>query len=310
MPIKTKSLPIITYTKHLMETKIRLILVLLLSLFINTRCTHSEEDQVKETCNRFLKGRIKLKKGDSSFLKSVVDDSLYYLIMLHQQYEEVLRKDNVPILSADLNIYPVSVEIKGNCATCFMSGMEYYQINLCKETGIWKVKGENGLYPTPDRIAEVKKKLINYKAFLENKPLSDSVLKVVNVFWDSINNYFKTQNVASLKETCSKATIDFIQQLEVYAKKRIGFAELLNEMEKPDYTTGDVKREIDNVIYTFCKEEITIILQKENHTYKIVGFNGLESKQITEVIIHNQYLGFLRAMRLITPKFYREKTLK
>lgn len=299
----------LTKNKYPIEIRIWFILLLYLSFNFINGCAQSEESKIKETCNKFVKGRIALNEGDSLLLKSVVSDSLYYLIMLHQQYEEMLRKEDVPIISADLNIYPKSVEIKGNRAICLMSGEEYYQINLFKESGIWKVKGENGVYPIPDRIAEAKQKLIDYKAFLKNKPLSDSVLTVVNEFFDDVRNYFKAQNLDLLNKTCSEATTKFVQRLEIYAKRRSGL-ELMKEIEKPNLTTGDVKPENDVVIFTFYKEEITIILKKEYNTFKIIGFNGLESSQISDEIMNVQYLDFLRAMKLIRSKQYRDKALE
>jgi hypothetical protein len=307
---KINIFPSISNKFQLDINKMKFIILLFISLFLNTGCTESEEDKVKDTCGHYIKGRMELKKGESALLKSVVSDSLYNLLILQHKYKEILRKEGVPIISANLNIHPVSVEIKGDCANCLMSGEEYYQINLCKVNGIWKVKGENGVFPTPERIAEAEQKLINERMLLENKPLSDSIIKIVNVFWGCAKNYFKTQNVAGLIEICSKTTIDLIQRLEVYSKIKIGSAELLIEMEKPDYSPGDVKRTDDKIIYTIFKEELTVLFQKENNTYKIIGFNGLESYKITNDVLDKQYLGVLRAMKIISRKYYRDKVLK
>ena len=118
------------------------IFFLLLLFFIS--CKESEESKIKNVCNDFIKGRIALEKGDSIPLKAVTEDSLYKIIVLNERYAKML---DAVMIKANLNIEPVLVEIKGNTAICQMSGDEYYKIHLYKTKNIWKVNGENNIFP-------------------------------------------------------------------------------------------------------------------------------------------------------------------
>jgi len=254
-----------------------------------------------------MKGRIALKNGDSSELKSVTEDSLFRLLMLNHQYLEIV---DAPVIGADLNIEAKSVEISGNCATCLMSGMEYYKIHLCKDGNKWKIKGENGIYATSEMITKAKKKLDDYKIFLIAKPGIDSVLTVVNNFFKNANQYFKSNDPETLRETCDNASIDFIQRLYSYAKSRSGLDVIITEMEKPNYLTGDVTFNDNRAVFKFYNEETTILLQRTETSFIVTGFNGIDSKNINDRIMNEQYVNLLRSLKSLRQEQYRNKLIK
>ncbi|MGC4099776.1 hypothetical protein [Ferruginibacter sp.] len=285
-------------------------LLLLLLAFIGFGCTQNKTDKskIEDACNKFMAGRIALEeKGDSSLLQSVTEDSLFKFIMLNEQYIKLL---NAPVSSPDLHIYPQKVEIQGNCATCLMSGMEYYQIHLCRYGNDWKVNGENGRRITPEMFVKVLQQIADQKIFTKERPARDSVFVIVNAFFTTVKQFFKDQRTDSLQQLCSDASVSFIKRLYAYAKIRAGLKPLLEEMEKPNYLSADVKFENDKAVYKFYDEETTILLQRTEHAYIITGFNGTESRYINEVQINQHYTDLLRALKLIRPKQYRDKAFK
>ena len=110
-------------------------------------CAQTEESTIEDTCNRFINGRKALKRGDATDLKLVTSDSLFKLIKLNQDYVDII---GARVIEADLNIRVKSVEIKDSCATCLMTSMQRYVIQLCKEGDAWKVQAENDMYPTTE----------------------------------------------------------------------------------------------------------------------------------------------------------------
>lgn len=251
-----------------------------------------------------MKGRILLKKGDGTLLKSVTEDSLYRLILLQQEYIKLL---DTPMIEANLNIYAKSEEINGDCATCKMSGEEFYQIELCKFNGQWKVISENGQHATFAKIQEAQKKLDDYRLFLKDKPARDSVLTIVNRFFESAKLYFTEQNITELEKICNEATISFIKRLYTHCKTKPGIKALEEEMAKPNFLVGDVYFNEDDVTFKFYEEEITVHLKRKNNTYIVTGFNGMNAASISNNIIHNQYADLLRSMKLIRSAKYRPK---
>jgi len=81
-------------------------------------------------------------------------------------------------------------------------------------------------------------------------------------------------------------------------------------MEKSNYLTGDVDFQSNSLAFTFYKEGTSLALQKNDYGYVISGFNGVNSKQITEQIMEKEYLNFLRALKLMRPDKYRNKEIK
>ena len=285
------------------------IIPLLLLLLISC-CKESEETKVKNTCSTFIKGRKALRKGDETELKSVTEDSLFKLIKLNQQYFEVL-KTTAQGIETDLDmIHPISVKIMGDSATCQMSSMENYEINLRKYKGIWKVKGENGITASPEKIANVTKKIVDYKVLLKTLPAQHKVITYVNSFFDATKRYFKTQQTDSLKVKCTNETLDFIKRLYTYSKQRTGMKVLTEEIDQPNYLTGDVYFKGDKSVYLFYHENTTIDLTKHNNTYLVSGLNGQEPKHITMPLIEDQYLLLLRALKLVRQEQYRNKDIK
>lgn len=262
--------------------------------------------KVRETCNKFIKGRLDLRQGDSLLLKSVTEDSLFKLIMLNHKYAKMLR---APIISANLNIRATSVDFYDSCASCLMSGYEYYKIKLCKYNDEWKVKGENDIYATPERIQRAQQKIVDYKAELKKRPAVDSVLKVVNQFFKDVHNYFENEELEPLKTTCNAETVSFIQKLYGYAKERTGLELLHKEMNAPNFLVGDGIFESDRTLFKYYNEETYIVLRKNEGRYMIHGFNKIDSQDINEATMQSLYLEFLRAMKLTRQTRYRDKAL-
>lgn len=279
-------------------------IILTLLLFLCFGC--GEESKVKNTCNNFIKGRRALDAGDSLLLKQVTEDSLFQLIMLHHSYQEML---DVPVISANLNISTKSTEIDGNCATCLMSGSATYKIHLCKQEDTWKVEGENGIYPDAEKILTAQKKITDYKLFKKEKPARDSVLRVLDLFFNGAKSYFKNQDLKTLKQVSNDSTVDFIQRLYSFSKQRTGIDLIINEMGQPNYMTVDVIFDSDKITCKFYKEEITVDFQKLNNSYIVTGINGVTSEKINNQILKNQYLNLLRALKLTRSEMYRSKDI-
>ena len=273
--------------------------------FVFSGCAQSDEEKAKETCNRFINGRIDLRANDSLELKSVADDSLFRLIMLHHKYEQML---DVRVIKANLRMHVKSVEIKDDCASCEMTSMEYYKIHLCKDGDDWKVKGENSIYPTAERLNKARNKIKDYKKQQKLKPKTDSIIKAVNIFLPRIKDYFLTQNIEPLKSICDEATIDFIKTFYTYAKQRTGLELLQDEINKPNFMVGDYFNDNGLIEFKFYNEDITIVFTKNTEGYLIVsGFNGIKSNAIDNKVMKDQYLELLRSMKLIRQPRYRNK---
>lgn len=279
----------------------------LMALLLLSSCEQSEEDKVKNACDTFIKGRIALRKGDETQLKAVTEDSLFKLITLNQQYVKLLT---APVIEADLNIHAKSAVINGDCAICEMSGMERYEITVCKYKGIWKVKAENGMTATPEKIAAIQKKIDDEKIALKIRPAQHVVLRFVMAFLNHTKTYFKTQKADSLSTYCTPATLDFIKRFSVYAKQRTGLPLLTKEMDAPNFLSADVAFEKNKAFYLFYKENISISLEKHGDSYLIKGFNGTDSKDLTPQKIKDNYTDLLRALKLIRSEQYRDKGIK
>ncbi|MEL6589232.1 MAG: hypothetical protein AAFP02_08970 [Bacteroidota bacterium] len=266
-----------------------------------------EEASVSDTCNQFIRGRIALDKGDSTILKQITADSLFRLLMLNQEYIELL---DAPVIGPDLNIRARSVEIKDQCATCTMSSSAYYQINLCKEGEVWKIKGENGDYETREKILAVRKKIADQKIYLKQKPSVDSVLQVVNRFFSAAKAYFEKQETEGLASVCDEASVAMIQRLYVYAQKRTGLDKILAEMKEPNFLTVDVQFDGDALKAIFYNEETTILLTRIDGRFVVSGFDQYPSGEITAQILRGKYLTFLRALKLLRAERYRNPEIQ
>lgn len=275
-------------------------------LFCLLSCRMSEETRVKNACEQFIRGRIALDEGDSTVLKEVTEDSLFQLIMLNKKYEQMLH---APVIKPDLNIYPVSADVKDSSATCLMSGMEEYRIHLCKHGDDWKVKGENEVYPNAWRFASVKEKIQQQQKFNEEKPARDSVLMSVNTFVTAAKQYFYKPDPGLFSGTCSDATVRLIQRLFSYVKRKADPAILKEEMSKEIFGTGDVISGGGRATFKYYEEDVSLMLKLTNGKYVITGFNGRPSEYYTDEQIAAEYPDLLRAMKLVPPKQYRNKKL-
>lgn len=270
-------------------------------------CNQNEKFKVKETCNQFINTRIALETGDSLQIKSITEKSLFKLIMLNYRYEKIL---GVPGFKPNLNIKPLSIEIEGDSASCLMSGDERYLIHLYKDSEKWIVIGENDIYPTLERISKVEKQIIEEKKRIEQRPIIRSIILTANSFTDATNLYFKNQNLDSLKVFCDDASIAFIQRIYSYSKKRTGLETLIDEIEQPKAIAFEPSFEDEKVFCKYYNDNTNIILIEKDKRYKVIGFHGIESKDMTNQIIEKQYLNLLRALGLIRSERYRSKNIK
>lgn len=282
-------------------------LMLALGAIIFSGCAQSEADKVKETCNRFINGRIHLRANDSLELKAVAEDSLYRLIMLHHKYEKMLT---ARIIRADLSMRVKSVNLDKDCASCEMTSMEAYKIHLCKDGEDWKVKGENSIFPTTERLNKARNKIKDYKKQKLLRPRTDSILKVVNIFLPLVKDYFLTETLEPLSAICDAPTLDFIKTFYTYTKERTGLELLHNEMSQPNFMVGDYYTENGLLEFKFYNEDITIVLtHNSENKFIISGFNGLLSSDIDDTVMIHQYLDLLRSLKLTRQPRYRNKAL-
>lgn len=292
-----------------MMLQLKYLLLPILLLIVFSGCKQSEESKIKNTSQQFIRGRIALEKGDSTELKAVTEDSLFLLIMLNEQYIKMLQAPVVGIGTELRMMSPLSVTINGDCATCLMSGFEHYEIDLCKYNGVWKVKGENEIYATSEKISGVRKKIADYDKTLANKPSGDSVLRAVNVFFDSTRRFFTKPDPVLLNKVCNSATKACIQKLYNISLRRADAATLRKEMLQENYLTGDPLFQTNRVVFKFYNEETNILLKKLNGNYIVTGFNGLPAEYISDDDLRANCLDYLRAMKLIRSKTYRDKNL-
>jgi len=271
-------------------------------------CKQTEESKVKEAANQYMKGRIKLKSGDTLQLKSVTEPLLFRFIKLTQEYLKIV---DAPIVSEDISrISAGEVKIEGQKATCQMIGHNYYTIHLMKTGGSWKVIGENNEYMTAEKIAALRKKIADQIEFKKNKPAIYAVIKVVNLFFEGVRKYVKDGNISELETITTLDTRNMVQKFYSYAKQRSGEDMLSKEIEKSNLVLGDVTFESDRAEFKFSNEPRTINLIKQNNQYKISGLEGLKSNEISQQIMADNYLNLLRALKLVRKPEYRLPEIK
>lgn len=268
--------------------------LLIILLFFS--CKESEEDKVKSFCIQFMDARIALEDGDSLGLKLITDEKLFELIMLNHEYEKSL---SAPINKPNLNIYPKTVTIIEDKASCLMSGLEDYEINLSKNGNSWKVDGENGRYPNSFRLNSIKTKIAEHKKYVKEKPLIALVVNTSNALVNNAQVYFKTQELGLLKDICDEASIDFIERLYLYAEERSGLEALFEEMNKPKGIAFNPVLNGNEVVCEHYDDNASILLKKEGNKYIVIGFNGIASGNISKEIMKKDYLVLLRSLGLI-----------
>lgn len=264
-----------------------------------------ERNDVRNACQKFIKGRVAFDEGNSAMLQEVTSDSLFLVIELNKEYSKVLRAGGATSIREDIKrIKITNVTVEEDCAICNTSFEEYYFINVCKEDDVWKVKGENNRYPTAAQIHRTKKKIKEQKEYLVKKPAIDSVLKVINSFHKASKAYFLTGDSSTLAETCDAATFNTVKLLYYYTKKINRLEELKEEINFQKALAMDPLFEGENVKAKFYKEQTYVNLIKHNNNYLITGLNNINSHEITMKVIHNQYVDLLRALYLLRPKKY------
>lgn len=280
----------------------------ILILFVFVSHSQSQEDKVAKTCNQFIQGRKSLRVNDSKLIKSVTSDSLYELLILNDKYAKMLK---TRVIGADLNMRVKSVDVNGDCASCLMTSYEYYKIHLCKDDNDqWRVIGENSIFPDKARINRVKQKIKDYGKQQKLRPKTDSIIQAVNIFFKKIDDYFLEEKHEPLQSITDSDTYQFLQTFYKYAKQRNGLEILHKELKAQDFTVGDYYNENGFTEFKFYKENITLVLEKNDaNKFIIVGFNGYKSSAITKPIMKSLYLELLRAMRLVRKPRYRNKDL-
>ncbi|MFM9985431.1 MAG: hypothetical protein ACKVOK_09395 [Flavobacteriales bacterium] len=272
-----------------------------------TCCSQSEERKIEDTCNNYMKGRIALRSGDTLLLKSVTSDSLFKLLMLHHQYQEIL---NAPLIKADLYVQVKQVRIQDSCATCLMAASEFYQINVCKVGDEWKVRGENNEYPSAEKLNDAQKKLNEQRIYLKQKPSIDSVFRVIDQFFVATKKYFGGNEFVLPEKVCDEASIQFVKRLHEYSTKRTATDMILAELKIYSSSVGNVFFDSDKASFPFYDEEVTVNLRKTENGYLIIGFNGMESTSISDQTMQDQYLNFLRALKVVRSEKYRNKKIQ
>lgn len=287
--------------------KITLINLLLSSLFVGILLTScNEKPKIERTCRDYMKGRIALKRNDSTLLKEVTSDSLYTLMMLHDQYLKLVSK-STQVMEANLDIHPKEVKmIDENCADCIMRTDQYYNIHLCKKNGKWLVEGENFIYPTSDKINEARSKLADYKTYLKNKPTTDSVLHTVGGFLQGVKKYFEHQDVSTLEAYCDSTTVELVARLYQYAMVRTGKEIIMAELKRFKPRFNGISFNANKVICKLGHDEI-VNLHRINEKFVVTGLNNMDSKHITNEVIKNKYPILLRSMKVISKKAHEEK---
>ncbi|SDE00759.1 hypothetical protein [Pedobacter soli] len=270
-------------------------------------CKQSEEGKIHEVCSTFISGRIALRYGDSLKLKSVMEDSLFRLFMLNEQYIKVV---DAPTMRPNLDIYPTKVTINGNRATCKMSGDEFYYINLIKKGDRWIVIGENEIYASPDKLLAIRKKIRKYQLFLVDKPARDSVMRIMDIFRPGLEPAFKDNNFKYLESVSDRATVDFIRKFFDYAKRRSGVPLLTAEIDSHHVVAGDVSFKGNQASFKFYQEEVSIALKKIEDEYVVTGFNHMDSKDISPSVMEKHYMDLLRVLELVRQKEFRNKAIK
>ncbi|WP_316812586.1 hypothetical protein [Pedobacter heparinus] len=283
--------------------------LLFIGIFLLTiSCKQTEESKVKEIANQYMKGRIKLKSGDSVQLKSVTEPLLFRFIKLTQEYLKIV---DAPVIGEDISrISAGEVKIEGQKATCRMIGHDYYTIHLIKTGDSWKVNGENSEYMTVEKIAALRKKIVDQIEFKKNKPAIYALIKVVNLFFEGVRKYVKEGSLNELETITTPDTRNMVQKFYSYAKQRSGEDVLSKEIEKFNLVLGDVTFESDRAEFKFYNESRTVNLIKQNSQYKIAGLEGLKSREISLQIMEDNYLNLLRALKLVRKPEYRLPEIK
>lgn len=283
-------------------------LLFLLFIFL-TSCKQSEESKIKETCTTYIEGRVAFENGDTLKIKPVLGDTLYRQMLLNRQYSRLLESD-LAIGPELLTITPKTVEIKGNKATCIMNSPIHFHLNLLRSNDQWKIVGENDIFPNAYTIPALEKKISDYKVYLKGKPARDPVFQITNLFFNDVNNYCKNNDLNALKNNCDDATANFVKRLYEYAKKRSGADVINEEINNPHAASGDISFKGDLAYYMFYQESSSVLLKKIGDTYKVIGFNGIKSASISNQMMEDQYVGLLRAVRLVKSEQYRNKNIK
>ena len=277
-------------------------------LLLTVSCKQTEDSKIKQIANKYMKGRIELKSGDTLELKSITDPLLFRFLKLTQEYIKIL---NAPTISEDISrITAGEVKIDGQKATCKMMGHNFYFINLIRTKDSWKVNGENNEYITTEKVTTLRNKIARQIEYNKNKPAIYSVIKIVNLFFEGVKTYFKNGNIDQLEIIATPDTQNMIQKFYSYAKQRSGEDALLTESEKFNLVLGDVTFKSDSAEFKFFNESHTVNLIKQNNNFKVCGLEGLKSSEISQRIMADSYLNLLRALKLVREPKYRLSQIK
>lgn len=277
-------------------------------LFCLPACEPSEESKVRKAAVDFIQGRIALGEEDSSLLRSVSADTLYRMIMINHRYIKLVNGNAQPLAEL-FTMRPGRVEINGNDATCFVKALDRYDLHLRKYGDTWKVRGENDTYPSQEMIDRTQIKFDEQQRIREQKPLFDSISAVVNDFYMSTKYHFRTPKPELLAPSCSPEVISLVERVKELALAKAGKTALFAEMDKQDFTLGDIERVGETVEFSLYQTNTTLTLKRLNGKYQIIGINGSDKRTVSDAELKANLLMYLRAMKIIRSEQYRDKEL-
>ncbi|MEM6876921.1 MAG: hypothetical protein AAF544_00070 [Bacteroidota bacterium] len=272
-------------------------------------CSCGQEYEIRKVCNNFIAARKELRAGNPEPLKQFTEDSLYELSRLNQAYVDLI---DAPVIEADLNIQANTVEQQGDCWICNMTGMEFYQVQVCQQDERWVIVSENGYEATTVKISEARKKLKDQIKFIEEKPRRDSVYRTINEFFGAVKIYFQTGETSHFGASCNAATLAILSDI----KRAILTSPLRDiieeEMGSTDFSTYDTDMRTDSLVigFPYQEPENQMTMRLTSGQYQVIGLLGYDSDEISTILVEERLISFLRALKLIRAERWRLDELK
>lgn len=279
------------------------------AMLLLASCEQSEQSKIEEVSSNFIQGRLALASNDSSLLRATTNDSLYRMIMLNYRFIKLINGRYNELQELRM-MRPEGVTINGDNAVCKMMFIEPYHLNLRKYGDTWKVCGENDKYPSEEAYQRTLKKYEEQAVIKSQRPLFDSVIKVVNDFYMSAKYNFHTPKPEMLKPSCSDDVIALLERIKKVAFDKLGKDVVLAEMGHEDFTPGDIEKVGETVVFRLYQEPTKLTLKLVNGNYQIIGINDSDKLKITDETIAINLVYYLRAMKIVRGENYRDKRIK
>ena len=216
--------------------------------------------------------------NDSSLLKEICEDTLFRLIMLNEKYAKMLNAR-----PANLHMRANEITFDGDCADCAMNDLVDYHIQVCLVNDKWQIKGENGITYHSSDLQRVRQKIAEQELFIKQKPQMDSMLAVLNTFFEGVDLYFRTKDESKLRESADAATVAAVKRVYQFAIKKYGKDAIQDELLKPKYVTYDLELEYDNLkcIPYNKPQNQAILMELHDGQYVVSGLLNTPSSQLT-----------------------------